>query len=89
MNATGWTDTPQQRAILRQHRIARKVRRDFPQGTRVEGFTGERGTGIFGTVYRHVPHTNAQGGVLIVDWDNGIRGRNSPIAVRRLERDSS
>jgi hypothetical protein len=76
-------DTRQQRAILRQNATARKVRRDFPKGTRVEGFTGERGTGAFGTVERHVPHTNAQGGVLIVAWDNGSVGRSSPISVRK------
>jgi hypothetical protein len=79
---TDWTDTKQQRAVLRQNATARKVRRDFPQGTRVEGFTGAHGTGAYGTVYRHVPHTNAQGGVLVVDWDNGVRGRISPVAVR-------
>jgi hypothetical protein len=83
---TTWTDTPQQKAVLRQSRTAHKVRADFPQHTRVEGFTGERGTGAFGTVYRHVPHTNAQGGVLVIDWDSGVRGRSSPIAVRRVDR---
>lgn len=70
-----WIDTPQQQAILRQSRTARRVRRDFPQGTRV------RTRVMSGTVYRHVPHTNAQGGVLVVDWDNGVRGRVSPVAV--------
>jgi hypothetical protein len=72
----GWADTPQQKAILRQNATARKVRADYPQGTRVT--TGR----MDGTVYRHVPHSNAQGGVLVVDWDNGVRGRVSPIAVR-------
>jgi hypothetical protein len=81
---TDWIDTSQQRAVLRQNKTARNVRRDFPQGTRVEGFTGQHGTGAFGTVKRHVPHTNAQGGVLIVEWDNGICGRISPVAVRRV-----
>jgi hypothetical protein len=78
-------DTRQQTAILRQNRTARKVRRDFPQGTRVEGFTGTTGTGSFGTVDRHVPHSNAQGGVLVIDWDNGRRGRHSPISVRKVQ----
>lgn len=73
-----WTDTPQQKAILRQNKVARNVRRDYPQGTPVVSTAGMRGT-----VYRHVPHTNAQGGVLVIDWDNGVRGRTSPIAVRR------
>jgi hypothetical protein len=78
------TDTKQQKAILRQSKTARAVRRDFPEGTRVEGFTGARGTGSFGTVQRHVPHTNAQGGVLVVQWDNGREGRHSPISVRKV-----
>jgi hypothetical protein len=76
-------DTPQQKAILRQNKPARKVRADFPAGTRVEGFTGAKGTGAFGTVKRHVPHTNAQGGVLVVEWDSGTTGRHSPISVRK------
>lgn len=77
------TDTRQQRAVLRQNRTARAVRADYPAGTRVEGFTGQHGTGAFGTVKRHVPHTNAQGGVLIVQWDNGSEGRHSPVSVRK------
>jgi hypothetical protein len=73
---TDWTDTKQQKAILRQNRIARKVRATYPQGTRVT--TGR----MEGIVYRHVPHSNSQGGVLVVDWENGHRGRISPIAIR-------
>jgi hypothetical protein len=78
-------DTKQQSAVLRQSAVARKVRRDFPPGTRVEGFTGVKGTGSFGTVARHVPHSNAQGGVLVIDWDNGHRGRHSAVAVRKVK----
>lgn len=79
MYLMNWTDTPQQKAVLRQNKTARKVRAMYPQGTRVT-------TGIMeGTVYRHVPHTNAQGGVVVVDWDNGIRGRIGPIAIKPVE----
>jgi hypothetical protein len=80
---TSWTDTPAQKRCLRQHKTARKVRASFPQGTRVEGFTGEAGTGELGTVYRHVPGGNSQGGYLVVDWDSGKQGRHSPVALRR------
>jgi hypothetical protein len=77
-------DTRQQQATLRQSATARKVRARFPAGTRVEGFTGERGTGSFGSVRRHVPQGNAQGGLLVVEWDNGVVGRHSPCSVRRV-----
>lgn len=73
------TDTPQQRAALRQSRTARKVRERFPEGTRVTAGAGE------GTVKRHVPQGNAQGGHLVVLWDNGVTGRHSPIALRRVD----
>ncbi len=76
---TTWTDTPQQKACLRQSRIARAVRRDYPQGQRIASTAGREGT-----VYRHVPGTNAQGGHLVVDWDTGGRGRVSPINVRPI-----
>lgn len=81
---TTWTDTPQQRATLRRSAVARRVRRDYPQGQRVESVPGPgmSGNGVFGTVHRHVPQSNAQGGHLVVDWDNGHRGRISPISVR-------
>jgi hypothetical protein len=80
-------DTPQQQAILRRHKTARKVRRDYPAGTRVESVPGPGlpGTGCFGTVRRHVPNSNAQGGYLTVEWDNGHTGRISPISLRRVD----
>lgn len=78
---TDWTDTRQQRAVLRQNKTARKVRKLYPQGQRIEVINPEP-TGHFGTVYRHIPQTNAQGGVLVVDFDNGIRGRIGPINTR-------
>lgn len=72
------TDTPQQKAILRQSKIARKVRKLYPAGTRVT-------TGFMdGTVKRHVPNNNAQGGYLTVEWDNGVTGRISPIVIRKI-----
>lgn len=70
-------DTPQQKAILRQSRTARAVRAAFPVGTRVEGAPG-----VFGTVTRHVPASNGQGGHLTVQWDSGTVGRHSPIALK-------
>jgi hypothetical protein len=74
-----WSDTPQQKRVLRTHRVAAKVRRDYPYGKRVSSGRMD------GTVYRHVPGSNGQGGYLVVDWDNGIRGRVSPIAVHGRE----
>jgi hypothetical protein len=76
----GWDDTPQQKAILRQNPTARKVRADYPVGQRV---STDR---MDGTVYRHVPTGNAQGGHVVVDWDNGCRGRISPIAIHPIEK---
>jgi len=73
-----WTDTRQQAMALRRNKVARKVRATFPQGTRVTTGHAE------GTVYRHVPGLNSQGGYLVVDWDNGHRGRVGPIAVKRV-----
>lgn len=80
-------DTPQQKAILRQSATARKVRRMYPAGTRVEGTSGAggEGRGGYGTVRRHVPMTNAQGGTLTVEWDSGHVGRVSPGSVRKVE----
>lgn len=79
-------DTPQQRAILRQNASARKTRRRFPAGTRIAAVAGTppHVTGT-GTVARHIPGANAQGGSLTVDWDNGTRGHLGPINARRLD----
>ena len=74
-----WQDTPQQKAIMRQNRMARKVRAQYPFGKRVSSGQME------GTVYRHVPGSNSQGGHVMVDWDNGVRSRMSPIALRQVE----
>lgn len=71
-------DNPQQKAALRQSRAARRVRELFPEGTRVT--TGA----ATGTVVRHVPLTNAQGGYLTVQWDSGVVGRINPISVKAL-----
>lgn len=68
-------DTVQQKTILRQNKVARKVRSLYPAGTRVT--TGK----MDGTVKRHVPASNAQGGHLTVDWDNGTTGRIGPLAL--------
>jgi len=86
---TGWQydeqDTPQQKAILRQNRSAQAARKKFPVGTRVEP---ERG-GPSGVVKRHVPGNNAQGGKVIVEWENGKTGTHGPIALRPKKKNAS
>lgn len=72
-------DTPQQRAILRQSAAARKARARFPEGTRVDSGAAH------GTVVRHVPGNNAQGGTIVVRWDNGTIGRHSAIMLTVIE----
>jgi hypothetical protein len=72
-------DTRQQQAILRQSAAARATRRKYPVGTRVRHRGADPVTGVLGTVCRHVPTTNAQGGHLSVQWDNGVRGSLGPI----------
>jgi hypothetical protein len=77
---TGWhfdpRDTPQQRTILRQRRNAQRVRRDFPAKTRIRNTI----SGWEGIVERHVPGVSADGGTLVVLWDNGIIGRVNVVA---------
>ena len=74
-------DTPQHKAVLRQCNTARKVRARFGAGTRVRSTAG-----VEGTVHRHVPGSNAQGGTVVVDWDSGPlgprRGRHSACALK-------
>ena len=72
-------DTPQQKAILRQCRAAKRTRQRFPEGTRVRVPI----SGMTGVVLRHVPGTDAQGGSLTVRWDSGVVGRVTPINVER------
>jgi hypothetical protein len=78
-------DTKQQTAILRQSKTARLVRAKYPAGTRVTATPGAganpRPDAMSGTVLRHVPALNAQGGHLTVRWDNGHTGRISPGSV--------
>lgn len=76
-------DTKQQQAILRQSATARKVRARFPEGTRVLSGGNDRAPLARGVVVRHIPMTNAQGGTLVVLWDNGNTGRHSAVALRR------
>jgi len=79
-------DTPQQQKALRVNAVAKRVRQNFPTGTRVEGVTTSGGTGVFGTVECHIPMLNAQGGTLVVRWDSGHTGRHSACDLRRVER---
>ena len=81
-------DTPQQRAALKASKVAQIVRRQFPATQRVEG-RAHSGTGRLGTVQRHVPQLNAQGGYLVVLWDNGATGRHSAISLARVETGAS
>jgi len=87
---TGWhfdpRDTPQHRRILRTHEKAQKARIKFAPGTRVHA-VGSKGD-LTGEVIRHIPGTNSQGGVLLVDWSNGIRGRVNPIAVAPIDKET-
>ena len=80
-------DTPQQKAVLRQSPTARRVRKMWPAGARVTAAGHD--TGVLGTIQRHVPMTNAQGGDLVVLWDNGTTGRHSPIALRLVTKGQS
>ena len=71
----GWhfdpRDTAQQRYILRTNRSAQRVRRDFPAKTVISNTI----SGMRGVVDRHVPGNAADGGHLVVLWDNGITGK--------------
>lgn len=80
-------DTPQQKMALRTNRTARKVRLKFPEGTRVVavgGPDGQPGT-VHGTVVRHVPGTNAQGGHLVIEWDNGAKNNMVAAGLAKVE----
>lgn len=72
-------DTRQQKAALRHNKVAQAVRRQFPEGTvvrpRRDVYKGLTSTGV---VKRHVPGLDAQGGYLLVEWDNGVSGRMTP-----------
>lgn len=70
-------DTPEHRRILRSSTSAQKARERFPAGTKVRGRVG----GHTGTVQRHVPGINSQGGLLVIRWDTGHVGRVGPITV--------
>lgn len=79
--------TAQERAVLRTNRVARHVHAKFTVGTRVVAADGappvdpnaqpRRFGTVEGTVKRHIPMPNAQGGTIVVEWDNGITGRTN------------
>lgn len=77
-------DNDEQRRILRSNKSAQTTRRRFPSGTRVVPREASDATNV-GTVKRHVPGVNAQGGYLLVEWDNGATGRHGPIALKPYE----
>ena len=81
------TDTPQQKRALRSNKVARWVRKNYSEGTRVVATPGAgaapRPNAMHGLVLRHVPGLNAQGGHLVVRWDNGITGNVNPGSVTR------
>lgn len=81
------TDTPQQARTVRTNKAAKKVRKAFPVGTVVTASHPSNTTNEpLGTVVRHVPHSNAQGGYLVVEWANGNTGRHSAISLRTIEK---
>jgi len=79
-------DTRQQAAILKTHRMSQVIRARYPVNTRVEAVAGPGsdvvGSGRFGTVRRHVPGVCAQGGYLVVVWDDGVEGRHQAGSLR-------
>lgn len=87
---TGWhfdsQDTPHQRSTLRRSQAAQRTRARFGPGTRVcyDPVAYPKATAV-GTVQRHIPGTNAQGGVLRVLWDNGAQGYLAPINAARVD----
>lgn len=74
--------TPQQAAILRQSKPSQRARKRFPVGTRV---AMRPGAAVQGTVIRHVPGTDAQGGYFVVQWDHGPIGRHTASALYKVE----
>lgn len=77
-------DSDYDKRILRSNKSAQTTRRRFPSGTRVVPREASDATNV-GTVKRHVPGINAQGGYLVVEWDNGTTGRHGPISLKRHE----
>jgi hypothetical protein len=93
MTTTPPSDTLRQRAILRQSGIARRVRAEYPVGSRVHARVFDETGSIVvalsvlgGEVLRHVPAVNAQGGHLTVRWDNGHVGHMSPTNLQTVSR---
>lgn len=84
----GWhfdpRDTDAHKRILRSNRTAQLIRAKFPAGTRVRMVRKPEFTG---TVFRHIPGTNAQGGDVKVTWDhNGHTGRAYALDIERFDR---
>lgn len=75
------------RRVYRRSATARRVRDMFPVGSRVAGWGGTppRASNVHGTIMRHLPAYNGQGGSFVVAWDNGYTGHASPIALIRVE----
>jgi hypothetical protein len=74
-------DTQAQRRALRHNHTARHVRKLFPPDTPIR----VKVSGWRGTVKRHVPQLNSQGGYLVVQWVDGNTSRMSPINVEPSE----
>jgi hypothetical protein len=73
--------TPQQELALSKNKAAKALRHKFPAGSRVEG------SGLQGTVLKHIPGFSADGGYVVVKWDNGHTGRVTGLntAVSRVQ----
>lgn len=78
-------DSDYDKRILRSNKSSQTTRRKFPAGTRVLPQHPDADPTYVGTVKRHVPGHNAQGGYLLVEWPNGVTGRHGPISLRRAE----
>lgn len=77
----------QQRAALRQSKVARSVHTRFAKGVRVRAVDGNESSPQ-GAVARHIPMMNAQGGTVVVDWDSGVTGRHSAGDLAIIEADA-
>lgn len=87
-------DTREQQAILRLYPSARRTREHFPIGCRVHVRSFNRRGEVValsttgGTVRRHVPLTDAQGGLLVITWDSGVTASHSPMNLQREDQRS-
>lgn len=86
--------TRDEQAILRRCAPARRTRERFPVGCRVHVRNFNRRGEVValsttgGIVRRHVPLTDAQGGLLVITWDSGVTASHSPVNLQREDQRS-